>query len=189
MKRKILNILLIGIMILNVVGCGQNKTNKNDGSNEDTNIEEKEVSINKGDNEELVDTLNNIISELYEENKVDGSFSLALYNISDRLKEKKINKYTFTAICDKEFNEKPNITGYTSPLEKWTSDAKYIENYDGKCNYNTWAFTEYNKGKDYNVLVLDTDNNYYSVKLSFKKIKFRDKDRYYPTFSDSKLLK
>lgn len=187
MKRKVLSFLLVGIMTLSVVGCGKSKIDNN--SNKDADVEEKGVSINKGDNEELVDTLNNVISELYEENKEEGSFSLALYNISDRLKEKKINKYTFTAICDKEFNEKPNITGYTSPLEKWTSDAKYIENYDGKCNYNTWAFTEYNKGKDYNVLVLDTDNNYYSVKVSFKKIKFKDKDRYYPTFSNSKLLK
>lgn len=184
--KKILGILLCGIIIFSITGCGNDKKNMENKTN--TNNEEKDVT-KKGDNEELVDTLNNVISELYEEAKNEGDFSLALYNIDDRLKVKQIRKYTFTAICDKEFNEKPNITGYTSPSEKWTSDAKYIENYDGKCNYNTWAFTEYNKGKDYNVLVLDSNNDYYSVKVSFKKFKFKDKDRYYPTFSNSKLLK
>lgn len=186
--RKILIIALCGLFVFGLTGCGNDKADNENNSNENINSEEKEVSNNTEDNKELIETLNNAVSELYNEAKEKSDFSLAMNNIIDRLKEKQINEYTFTAICDKEFDEKPNITGYTSPAEKWTSDAKNIENYDGKCNYITWVFTEYSNGEDYNILVLDTNNDYYNVTVSFKKIKFNDKDRYYPTFSNSKLL-
>lgn len=187
--KKILSILLCGILFIGLTGCGNDNTDTKNDPNSNVNSEEKEVQNDKEDNQELVDALNNTVSELYDESKEKSDFSIALYNITDRLKEKQINKYTFTAICDKEFDAKPNITGYTIPNEKWTSEAKNIENYDGNCTYNTWAFTEYNKGVDYNVLVSDDNNEYYNVRVSFKKIEFNGKDRYYPTFSNSKILK
>ncbi len=187
--KKILGILFCGIIFIGLTGCGNDKVNVENNSKENVNSEEKDTSNVKEDNQELVDILNNTVEELKEEADENGYFSLALYKITDRLKEKEIDQYTVAALCDKEFEEKPIITGYTS--ENWTSDAKNIENYNGTCTYDTWQFSDYNKtGEDYNILVLDTNsNNYYNVTISFEKIKFNDETKYYPIFSNSKLLK
>ena len=97
--KKILSIFLVGILFFGLTGCNE-KVSVENSSKGSVNTE-KEVSKNKGDNEKLVDMLNNIVLELYNETKEkDSDFSIALYNISDKMVENKIKNYTFIALCD-----------------------------------------------------------------------------------------
>lgn len=190
--KKILSLLLCGIMVISLTGCGNDSdkegTKQNDVQNvSDETTNNEDIQNYHEDNQELVDAFNNAVSELYDEAKEENYFSLALYKIMRKLDESGIDQYTAVALCDKAFEEEPIITGYTSP--NWTSDASNIENYTGTCTYDTVEFTKYNDGDDYNVLVLDnTTNNYYNVTISFKEIEFNGDVRYYPTFVNSKLL-
>lgn len=195
MKKKLLNILLVGILIVGLTGCENNNGNANTSSNDNnaaenntpTNNAKKEDNI-KEDNQVLVDTLNNVVNEFISESEKDedGYFSLnALFQIYDRLRKNEIYNYEFMALCDKEFTEKVE-------LEEFAYKEDMIPNYKGKCTYDTWNFDkeEYNKGDDRYVLVLDEDTkDYYSVKMSFKKRKFGKYTKYYPIFSNSILLK
>ena len=56
-------------------------------------------------------------------------------------------------------------------------------------NYN-FDNPKYNTGENRYVLVKDNNKNYYySVKITFKKTTHYDKEKYYPLFSNSTLLK
>ena len=198
MKKKILSLLLIGIIIISLTGCGNNNSsNVNTSSNDNnttknenattTDNEKKDENV-KEDNQDLVETLNNVVNEFISEAEKDedGYYSLsALFKIYDRLRENGIYNYEFRALCDAEFTEKVE-------LEEFAYKEEMIPNYKGKCTYDTWNFDkeENNKGDDRYVLVLDTNtNDYYSVKITFKKRKFGKYTKYYPIFSNSKLLK
>ena len=64
--------------------------------------------------------------------------------------------------------------------------------YEAFCTYDTWEFSEkdYNKGKDYYTLVYDKNTQtYYNVRISFKEFNINNKEKYYPIFNSSKLLK
>ena len=187
MKKKILglSVLLICILVTGLTGCGNN--NESSTAN---NENSKEVQKINEDNQDLIDTLNNTVNELLEYTKSESNTYKvyrpdALYQIFDKLHENNINNYKFMASCDKEFKEKVE-------LKEFASTEKLIPNYDGKCTYSTWLYSEEknNKGTDRYILVLDTNtNDYYSVKVSFKKIEYNNKNRYYPVFSNSSLLK
>ena len=196
MKKKILSILLIGIIVIGLTGCGNNGSSNTNTSSNDNNTTENNTTTNnitkeenvKEDNQELVDTLNNVVNEFISEAEKDedGYYSLsALFKIYDRLRENEIYNYEFRALCDAEFTEKVE-------LDEFAYKEDMIPNYKGKCTYDTWNFDkeDYNKGDDRYVLVLDTNtNDYYSVKMSFKKRKFGKYTKYYPIFSNSTLLK
>ena len=189
--KKILSLILCGFMCCTLLtGCG-NENNEEEpniqetGSDETISNEEETQSYHE-DNQDLVDALNTAVTELYDEAEELGYFNVALYEITRRLDEKGIDQYHVVALCDTEFAERPVITGYTSP--NWTSDAANIENYEGTCTCDTWEFTTYNDGDDYNILVQDASDNYYNVTVTFRKIEFNGKTKYYPTFVNSKLL-
>ena len=189
--KKIISFLLIGILILGVTGCGSNsgKTRDNNEKTPNNNVDNTlKTEETKEDNKELVDLLNNTVNELLEYSKTN-EFKVfdprALYKIEDTLKEKGIKNYVFLAICDKKFTEKVELNSFAYT-------AELIPNYDGKCTYSTWSFDDvkYNTGEDRYTLVKDTNtNNYYNIRISFEKTKHYDKDKYYPVFSNSELLK
>lgn len=188
--KKILSILLCGVLLIEITGCGNNNGNNENTSDKNVNNAEKEVTSSKEDNQELIDILNNSVNELLEYTKSeDNTYKVfrpdALYHVFDKMKENNIRNYELMASCDKEFKEKVE-------LEKFAYTEDLIPNYDGTCTYDTWQCSEenYNKGTDRYVMVKDIDKgNYYSVKVSFKKIKFNNKNKYYPVFSNSTLLK
>lgn len=187
MNKKILLFLLSGILVVGLTGCGTSNNESNKSNNED---KKEEVQKTKEDNQSLVDTLNSTVEEMLEETKSENNkYKVfrpnALYQIFDKLDEKKIKNYIFMASCDKEFKEKVE-------LKQFAYTESMIPNYDGKCTYSTWLCGEEknNNGTDRYILVLDSNtNDYYSVKVSFKKIEFNNKNRYYPVFSNSSLLK
>ena len=187
MKNKLLIVLLSCILVIGLSGCG-NSSNESNKKSDDQN--KKEVQKTKEDNQSLVDTLNSTVEEMLEETKSENNkYKVfrpnALYQIFDKLDEKRIENYIFMASCDKEFKEKVE-------LKQFAYTESMIPNYDGKCTYSTWLCGEEknNDGTDRYILVLDSNtNDYYSVKVSFKKIEFNNKNRYYPVFSNSSLLK
>lgn len=198
MKRKILSILLISFLVIGLAGCGNNTSkNANISSNNNDTTENNTTTTNvtkeekiEEDNQELVDTLNNTASELFEYTQSDeNTYKIfkpdSLGQILYRMEEKNIKNYKELASCDTEFKEKVD-------LSESVVSADSIPNYDGYCTYNSWQWAkeEYNKGKDWYILVKDTStNNQYSVKVSFKKVEFNNKKWYYPIFSNSTLLK
>lgn len=191
MKKAILLVLITIVGVFAITGCGNKELiNDNNVDNNNKQTEKETSKNNKEDNQELVDTLNNTVNELIkytksEENTYKVFRPDALYQIFDKMKENKISNYEFMASCDKEFKEKVELKEFA-----YTEDL--IPNYDGKCTYSTWQSSneKYNKGTDRYILVLDNNTNeYYSVKVSFKKMEFNNKNKYYPIFSNSTLLK
>ena len=189
MKKKILLSLLVLVGLFTITGCGNSDTSSktdNVNSNSKTNNTEQK-NINE-DNKELVDLLNSTVDKLLEYSKTN-EFKVfspgAIYQVEDKLKEDGIKNYVFLALCDEEFKEKVELTTFTN-------DASIIPNYDGKCTYSTWNFDnpKYNTGENRYILVKDNNKNYYySVKITFKKTTHYDKEKYYPLFSNSTLLK
>lgn len=186
-KTLLLGIIIIGLFI--ITGCGNSNKSSEDAninSNNKTNNAEQE-NIQE-DNQELINLLNTTVDKLLEYSKTNEYKEFrpsAIYQIEDKLKEDGIKNYVFLALCDKEYKEK-------NELETFTNDASMIPNYDGKCTYSTWSFDnpKYNNGENRYVLVKDHNTkDYYSVKITFKKTTHYDKEKYYPIFSNSKLLK
>ena len=187
--KKILSFILCGVMCcVFLTGCGNEETNENDVKETDSNeaASEEEVQYHE-DNQDLVDVFNVTVKELYDEKTSEGYFNLALYQITRKMDENGIDQYHTVALCDTPFVERPVITGYTS--ENWTSEASNIENYEGTCTYDTWVFTDYNDGSDYNVLVQDDNDQYYNVTITFEEMEYNGDVKYYPTFVNSTLLK
>ena len=175
-------------MIISLTGCGNNSKNDTNTSVNSNNTTESQTTTNndiKEDNQELVDVFNNAFAEVYQEAKAKGFLYGRFDEITDKLKENGINKYKALAICNKEFKEKVEVA-------EFVYDEKNIPNYDGKCYYDSIVLTDEKNspGTDKYILVSDDQDNYYSVKISFKKEKFTDeKNIWYPTFSNSILLK
>lgn len=190
--KKILLCLLCGVMLFSITGCGNEKYNNTNKTNveESEKSEDKDSANVKEENQVLVDTLNNTVNELIEYSKSEeNTYKVfrpdALYQIFDKMQENNIRTFELMASCDKEFKEKVE-------LDKFAYMEDMIPNYDGKCAYDTWNCSnpDYNEGTDRYIMVKDTEtNDYYSVKVSFEKIKFNNKNKYYPIFSNSKLLK
>ena len=190
MIRKMSIMLLILTLIVGLAGCKNKNDNLNKSLNDYNNVGSNEIITDElqEDNQELVDILNKSVDELLEYSKTNeykvfkpGSLS-QVYN---QLIKDGISNYEFKALCDKKFTEKVE-TGFTFIKEK------YIPNYDGKCKDYIWVFEdeEDNDGSNLYVLVKDINtNDYYSVKITFKRTKHYNKDKYYPVFSNSVLLK
>lgn len=190
-KTLLLGIIIIGLFI--ITGCGNSNKSSEDANinsnNKTNNAEQENIQENiKEDNQELINLLNTTVDKLLEYSKTNEYKEFrpsAIYQIEDKLKEDEIKNYVFLALCDKEYKEK-------NELETFTNDASMIPNYDGKCTYSTWSFDnpKYNNGENRYVLVKDHNTkDYYSVKITFKKTTHYDKEKYYPIFSNSKLLK
>lgn len=190
MKQIILlNLLLLTLIITG--GCTENNSNESKQKQESSTQVTEKVSDNQvsepitEENQELVDTLNNAVAAYIENAKEAGYYFLALYRIQNQLKDQGIERYQFLTLCDKPFTQKIELTSFKYDVED-------MFDYEAFCTYDTWEFSEkdYNKGKDYYTLVYDKNTQtYYNVRISFKEFNINNKEKYYPIFNSSKLLK
>ena len=194
MKRKLLSLILIGIVVIGLTGCGNNNT---DSSSNDNNTTESkttktttENTSNKGDNPELIDALNGYVSDAekkWEEEDYVSYFSLD--HINDIVKNLDTWKYEFIALGNKQF------TG-TYTITEWTNKNEDLPNYDGKLYFRTVDFTSKDRlnaeGKYYLLIYDETNESYYNILISFEDFKIDNdiqKDKIYPVFSNSTILK
>lgn len=177
MKKKVLSILLVGILIVGLTGCGSNESKNKSIDGNSTTSESK----TKEDNQKLVDDLNNYISKVREE--WDSKQRVGYISIS-HLQDDFKGTYTFLALCEDEFKEIPDI-------KEFAYKEDLIPNYDGYCMYDTVELQhERNKERKLHTVVLVNETNeYYDVYITFKTFKMNDKTYTYPIFSNSKLLK
>lgn len=197
MKRKILSLLLVGIVIISLTGCGNNSSDNTNKLSNDNNTESKttqktskEDINNKGDNPDLIDALNGYVSDeikKWEEENYVSYFSLD--HINDIVKNLDTWKYEFIALGNKQF------TG-TYTATEWKNKNEDLSNYDGKLYFSTVDFTRKDRlnaeGKYYLLVFDETDQSYYNILISFEDFKVDNdiqKDKIYPIFSNSTLLK
>ena len=195
MKRKIFSLLLIGIIIVSLTGCGNGSSNTKGTSNNNTTESEttketKDDINNKGDKPDLIDALNGYVSaeiNKWDEEKYVSYFSLD--HINDIVKNLDTWNYTFIALGNKKF-------AGTYSATDWKDKNEDLSNYDGKLYFSTIDFTRkdrLNAEKRYYLLVYDkADASYYNILITFKDYKVDNdiqKDKIYPIFSNSILLK
>ena len=160
MKKKILSILLVGILIVGLTGCGANKSN----------------SSNK-----ITDSLNKVVKNIIDdwENNSYPNYNFNLARIEKELEKDSYN-IVFIASGTKEF------TANNIPKDRVYTDK--IDNYDGTSFINGSMLKE-ETSIHYCIVYDEINDKYYNVEISYKKTTANDYEREYPYFDNAKELK
>ena len=134
MKKKIVSILLIGILFIGLTGCGKNNSN----------------NVSKNENNNLIETLNNISDNIVSDWKNKGYH----YDIAVSIIQNKLNDYTIIASGDSEFKNAIDETEYVIKPENYDGNsfhATYVMKSSENVNY--FLVLDKNKNKYYNVQI------------------------------------
>ena len=159
MKKKILSVLLIGILIIGLTGCGKNNSN----------------NVLNNENNSLIETLNNISDNIVSDWKNKGYH----YDIAVSIIQNKLNGYTIIASGDSEFKNAIDKTEYVNKPENYDGNsfhATYVMKSSENVNY--FLVLDKNTNKYYNVQI-----KYKTMKLDDKY------EYDYPVFSNATELK
>ena len=159
MKKKILSVLLIGILIIGLTGCGKNNSN----------------NVSNNENNSLIEALNNISDNIVSDWKNKGYH----YDIAVSIIQNKLNGYTIIASGDSEFKNAIDKTEYVNKPENYDGNsfhATYVMKSSENVNY--FLVLDKNTNKYYNVQI-----KYETMKLDDKY------EYDYPVFSNANELK
>ena len=159
MKKKIVSVLLIGILLIGLTGCGKNNSN----------------NVSNNENNSLIEALNNISDNIVSDWKNKGYH----YDIAVSIIQNKLNGYTIIASGDSEFKNAIDKTEYVNKPENYDGNsfhATYVMKSSENVNY--FLVLDKNTNKYYNVQI-----KYETMKLDDKY------EYDYPVFSNATELK
>ena len=159
MKKKLLNILFIGLIVLGLTGCGETSSSS----------------------KKITDPINEVVKDIVDgwEDSAYPNYNFNLARIEKDLENKNYG-LVFIASGTKEFsvNNIPKNRVYT----------ENVDNYDGT-SFISGSMLKEESSIRYCIVYDETEDKYYNVEISYKTITSNSREHEYPYFENAKELK
>ena len=136
MKRKLLSILLIGIMVIGLTGCGKSNIDSSDVKENKkettTNQKEENTENKKISNETIENVAKNYYTNLYKSNSEKAYKYVDFIGVIAWIKKDSAKPIDAASVFIKKYNEISNDTEFKNKIVSHFSDKRIYERIDSE---------------------------------------------------------